>query len=56
MFKNILWVLGGMPLPGYTWFGLHPEAKLSESQRNTLAQWLNANGAATGNGEKNDDD
>ena len=47
-----------MPLPSYTWLGLHPDAKLSESQRNTLVQWLNANGGEggeTGNGELDDE-
>ena len=33
-----------MPLPSYTWFGLHPEANLSSAQRNVLVQWLEANG------------
>lgn len=33
-----------MPLPSYTWFGLHPEANLSDAQRNVLVQWLQANG------------
>lgn len=35
---------GEMPLSSYTWFGLHPEAKLSAAQQNTLVQWFNANG------------
>jgi hypothetical protein len=28
-----------MPLPSYTWLGLHPEAKLSEAQRELIIQW-----------------
>ena len=28
-----------MPLPSYTWFGLHPEAKLTQEQRQTLTLW-----------------
>ncbi len=31
-----------MPHGAYTWFGLHPEAKLSESQRTTLVNWAKA--------------
>lgn len=30
---------GEMPLPSYTWFGLHPKANISEAQRNTLITW-----------------
>ena len=47
---------GEMPLSSYTWFGLHPEANLSAAQRNTLIQWLNANGGEAGNEEKGGDD
>lgn len=28
-----------MPLPSYTWFGLHPEADLTDEQRATLTLW-----------------
>ncbi len=28
-----------MPLPSYTWFGLHPEAKLTDEQRQLLVSW-----------------
>lgn len=28
-----------MPIPSYTWLGLHPEAKLSDAQRQTLTAW-----------------
>jgi hypothetical protein len=28
-----------MPMPSYTWFGLHPEAKLTDAQRKTLTDW-----------------
>jgi hypothetical protein len=28
-----------MPLPSYTWFGLHPEADLSDKQRADLTLW-----------------
>lgn len=28
-----------MPMPSYTWFGLHPEAKLTQEQRQTLTLW-----------------
>ena len=28
-----------MPLPSYTWLGLHPEAKLSEAQRELIIHW-----------------
>ncbi|MFN0214828.1 MAG: heme-binding domain-containing protein [Saprospiraceae bacterium] len=47
---------GEMPLSSYTWLGLHPGANLSESQRNLLVQWLNANGGEGGKSEGNDDD
>lgn len=30
---------GEMPLPSYTWFGLHPEANLTEQEKNTLKHW-----------------
>ena len=32
-----------MPIGSYTWFGLHPEAKLSDEQRATLTGWAQAN-------------
>jgi len=28
-----------MPLPSYTWFGLHPEADLTDQQRGQLTLW-----------------
>jgi hypothetical protein len=28
-----------MPLPSYTWFGLHPEANLTDAQRAELTLW-----------------
>jgi hypothetical protein len=28
-----------MPLPSYTWFGLHPEANLTDAQRQKLIVW-----------------
>ncbi len=31
-----------MPLPSYTWMGLHPEAKLTDTQRETLVNWAKA--------------
>lgn len=31
-----------MPLPSYTWFGLHPDAKLTDAQRQTLITWAQA--------------
>lgn len=34
---------GDMPLSSYTWFGLHPEAKLSDEQRALLTNWAQAN-------------
>ncbi|MFN0176479.1 MAG: heme-binding domain-containing protein [Saprospiraceae bacterium] len=45
---------GEMPLPSYTWLGLHPEANLSESQRNYLVQWFNANGGEASNSEEHE--
>ena len=35
---------GEMPLESYVW--MHPEAKLSAAQRETLIQWFSANGGA----------
>lgn len=31
-----------MPLPSYTWMGLHSDAKLSDAQRQTLVNWAKA--------------
>jgi hypothetical protein len=31
-----------MPIPSYTYLGLHPEAKLSDTQRQTLVNWAKA--------------
>jgi len=36
-----------MPLASYTW--LHPEAKLSEAQKNMLMQWANSPGTGQDN-------
>jgi hypothetical protein len=48
---------GEMPLPSYTWLGLHPEAKLSQDQQNLLLGWLQANGGeGRGAGGSDDDD
>lgn len=33
---------GEMPLESYTWLGLHPEAKLTDQQRQTLVAWAQA--------------
>lgn len=30
---------GEMPLPSYTWLGLHPQADLSEQQRTEIINW-----------------
>ncbi|MCC6726962.1 MAG: heme-binding domain-containing protein, partial [Saprospiraceae bacterium] len=32
-----------MPISSYTWFGLHPEAKLTDEQRSRLTAWAQAN-------------
>ncbi len=32
-----------MPIPSYTWLGLHPEAKLTDEQRVVLTTWAQAN-------------
>jgi hypothetical protein len=37
-----------MPLSSYTW--LHPEAKLTDAQKNTLIQWANSQSAGQQNG------
>ncbi|AXE19847.1 cytochrome C [Runella rosea] len=34
---------GEMPLPSYTYFGLHSGAKLTEAQKQTLISWAEAN-------------
>jgi hypothetical protein len=31
-----------MPLPSYTWLGMHPEANLTDSQRKTIMDWAQA--------------
>lgn len=31
-----------MPLPSYTWLGLHAEARLTDQQRETLVNWAGA--------------
>lgn len=30
---------GEMPMPSYTWMGLHSDARLSDSQKQTIMQW-----------------
>ncbi len=30
---------GEMPLPSYTWLGMHPEANLSQEEKDTLIHW-----------------
>lgn len=32
-----------MPIASYTWFGLHPEAKLTDEQREKITAWAQAN-------------
>lgn len=32
-----------MPISSYTWFGLHPEAKLTDEQRAKLTAWAQSN-------------
>ncbi|MDX1911650.1 MAG: heme-binding domain-containing protein [Saprospiraceae bacterium] len=45
---------GEMPLSSYTWLVMHPEANLTDNQRNTLVAWLTANsgGIKEGKNEK----
>jgi hypothetical protein len=31
-----------MPIPSYTWFGLHPEARLTEPERDLIIDWATA--------------
>jgi len=31
-----------MPLPSYTWLGMHPDAKLTDEQRDILIKWAEA--------------
>ena len=31
-----------MPLPSYTWLGLHPEARITEAQRDLIIDWAHA--------------
>ena len=40
-FEEIVEVIkeGEMPLPSYTWLGLHPAANLSEDEANEIAMW-----------------
>ena len=33
---------GEMPLPSYTYFGMHPKANLSDDQKNLLTDWARA--------------
>ncbi len=33
---------GDMPLPSYTWLGLHPDARLSDTQRSEIIAWAKA--------------
>lgn len=32
-----------MPISSYTWFGLHPDAKLTDEQRAVITNWAQAN-------------
>ena len=32
-----------MPIPSYTWLGLHPEAKLTDPQRQEIIDWAKSN-------------
>jgi hypothetical protein len=44
-FEEIVETVGelkNMPMKSYTYFGLHPEAKLSDAQRSTLTSWAKA--------------
>ena len=47
---------GEMPLPSYTWLGLHPEANLSSAERDILLTWFNANGADGGDDAESEDE
>ena len=38
-----------MPLPSYTWLGLHSEAKLTDDQRNLIIDWAQAQMASLKN-------
>lgn len=40
-FEEVIEVMdeGEMPLPSYTWFGRHPEAKLTEEEKTALIDW-----------------
>ena len=40
-FEEIIEMVGEkkMPLPSYTWLGLHPEAKITDGQRQILIDW-----------------
>jgi len=49
---------GEMPLPSYTWLGMHPEANLTAAQRDVVVQWFNASGGgenAEGRGSEDND-
>ncbi|MBX2892293.1 MAG: heme-binding domain-containing protein [Saprospiraceae bacterium] len=46
---------GEMPLPSYTWAGLHPKANLSSTQRNVLIQWFKANGSGERAGDRGEE-
>jgi hypothetical protein len=41
-FENIIEMVENkkMPLPSYTWFGLHPDARLTDAQRKILIDWV----------------
>jgi hypothetical protein len=30
---------GEMPLPSYTWLGMHPDAKLTDGEKETIVKW-----------------
>jgi hypothetical protein len=43
-FEEIVEVIkeGEMPLPSYTWLGMHPAANLTEEEANEIAMWAQA--------------
>ncbi len=47
---------GSMPLPSYTWLGLHPEAKLSAAERRELLEGLERTIRADPPDDRPDDD
>lgn len=47
---------GNMPLPSYTWLGMHPRARLSAQQRGQLTGWFRSLGMNESAGEGNEED